>query len=329
MEVLREGYRIPFLRPPPLSTEPIPMPSYAPTSIKGAALEEVTLALIAKGAVELAPLPSPGFYSRLFVVWKTSGVVETGHRPVSPQPLRGCFTLPHGDHPVRSSVCPSGGLDGLHRPSGSVSAGSCPSGISSLPPLCGTWPLLPVQSAVFWSVHGPSGLHSGYGSCICDSSFLRYPYASLPPPVLGRSPGVRVSSMVHSTSGVGEASGVPSDPPHPGRPLLASAAMVRGPPSDVGGSSGDSSFQARPPLPATVSSALPGSQQAGPSCLETIQRFTRAAGFSSAVAAQASLARRPSSRSSYQLKWSVYRSWCQSQGQGGGFPMVAPLCTRS
>ena len=49
------------------------MPSYAPASIKGAALEEVTLALITKGAVELAPLPSPGFYSRLFVVWKTSG----------------------------------------------------------------------------------------------------------------------------------------------------------------------------------------------------------------------------------------------------------------
>ena len=49
------------------------MPSYAPSSIKGAALEEVTLDLIAKGAVELAPLPSHGFYSRLFVVWTTSG----------------------------------------------------------------------------------------------------------------------------------------------------------------------------------------------------------------------------------------------------------------
>ena len=34
---------------------------------------EVTQALIAKGAVELALLPSLGFYSRLFVVWKTSG----------------------------------------------------------------------------------------------------------------------------------------------------------------------------------------------------------------------------------------------------------------
>ena len=40
---------------------------------QGAALEEVTLGLIAKGAVELAPLPSPGFYSRLFVMWSTSG----------------------------------------------------------------------------------------------------------------------------------------------------------------------------------------------------------------------------------------------------------------
>ena len=72
VEVLRIGYCLPFLRAPPLSSVPIPMPSYSPTSIKGAALE-VTLGLIAKGAVELAPLPSPGFYSRLFVVWKTSG----------------------------------------------------------------------------------------------------------------------------------------------------------------------------------------------------------------------------------------------------------------
>ena len=76
------------------------MPSYAPASIKGAALEEVTLALITKGAVELAPLRSPVFYSRLFVVWKTSG----SWRPVSSQSLRGRVLLPDGDHPVCSSV---------------------------------------------------------------------------------------------------------------------------------------------------------------------------------------------------------------------------------
>ena len=67
------GYRIPFLSHPPLSPVPIPMPSYNPLSTKGVALEEVTLGLVTKGAVELAPLPSPGFYSCLFVMWKTSG----------------------------------------------------------------------------------------------------------------------------------------------------------------------------------------------------------------------------------------------------------------
>ena len=83
VEVLRVGYCLPFLSTPPLSNVPIPMPSYSPTSVKGAALEEVTLGLIAKGAVELAPLPSPGFYSRLFVVWKSSGswcpVIDLSH----------------------------------------------------------------------------------------------------------------------------------------------------------------------------------------------------------------------------------------------------------
>ena len=48
----------------------------AQSAIRGAqaaALKEVTLALIAKGGVELAPLPSPSFSSRRFMVWKTSG----------------------------------------------------------------------------------------------------------------------------------------------------------------------------------------------------------------------------------------------------------------
>ena len=65
------------------SIVPIPMPSSSPISNTGAALEEVTLGLIAKGALELAPLPSPGFYSHLFVVWKTSGswrpVIDLSH----------------------------------------------------------------------------------------------------------------------------------------------------------------------------------------------------------------------------------------------------------
>ena len=73
MEVLRWGYRIPFRRAPTLSREPIPYPTYSPDSIRGKALEGEVRSLLDKGAIELAPLPSPGFYSRLFVVMKASG----------------------------------------------------------------------------------------------------------------------------------------------------------------------------------------------------------------------------------------------------------------
>ena len=73
MEVLRWGYRIPFRSTPPLSSDPIPFPSYSPSSIRGKAPEREVVSLVEKGAVELAPLPSPGFYSRLFVVMKASG----------------------------------------------------------------------------------------------------------------------------------------------------------------------------------------------------------------------------------------------------------------
>ena len=66
------GVSDPFLRSSTLSLVPVPFVSYSPGSIKGKALLGEVHSLIAKGAVEPAP-PSLGFYSRLFVVWKTSG----------------------------------------------------------------------------------------------------------------------------------------------------------------------------------------------------------------------------------------------------------------
>ena len=50
-----EGWLLSALPQHPSSSNvPIPMPSSSPTSIKGAAMEEVTLGFIAEGAVELA-----------------------------------------------------------------------------------------------------------------------------------------------------------------------------------------------------------------------------------------------------------------------------------
>ena len=61
-----------FSRRPPLSDQPLPMPSYSPSSIRGRALEKEFIDLLHKGAIERAP-QTPGFYSRLFVVQKDSG----------------------------------------------------------------------------------------------------------------------------------------------------------------------------------------------------------------------------------------------------------------
>ena len=72
VEVLKSGYHISFSPPPPLSVVPLPIPSYSPSSIKVKALHGEVLSLISKGAVELSP-PSPGYYSRLFVVGKATG----------------------------------------------------------------------------------------------------------------------------------------------------------------------------------------------------------------------------------------------------------------
>ena len=78
VEVLREGYAIPFRMPPPLSPTPIILDSYYPQSVKGRALDEEIQALRRKGAVEPAP-PTPGFFSRrMFVVTKATG----GWRPI-------------------------------------------------------------------------------------------------------------------------------------------------------------------------------------------------------------------------------------------------------
>ena len=91
------------------------------------------------------------------------------------------------------------------------------------------------------------------------------------------------------------------------------------------GPSSNSAGPSRPPALASVSSSLPGSPSAQASCLATLQRFTRAAGFSSAVAEQSSLARRPSSRAVYQVRWSIYRSWCHDHGHSVSRPTLAKV----
>ena len=77
--VLQDGYRVPFKdSPPPLARTPVSFPTYRAGSPRAQALRQEVEAMLAKGALEIARDPGPGFYSRLFLVEKATG----GWRPV-------------------------------------------------------------------------------------------------------------------------------------------------------------------------------------------------------------------------------------------------------
>ena len=71
MEVLREGYTIPFLIPPPLSSSPISFENYSQGSLKAEALGLEVQSMLEKGALEVAG-SDPGFYCRIFAVQKAN-----------------------------------------------------------------------------------------------------------------------------------------------------------------------------------------------------------------------------------------------------------------
>ena len=144
-------------------------------------------------------------------------------------------------------------------------------------------------------------------------------------PVLGRPSGLCVSSGGCHSACYREAPGLHGDGAHSCGSPLGSTPLVFRPGPAVAGSSRGPPVPSRPPALASVLSSLPGSPSAQASCLATLQRFTRAAGFSSAVAEQASLARRPSSRAVYQARWSIYRDWCHSQGHSVSRPTLAKV----
>ena len=77
-QVLREGYRIPFVSQPNLSESPIALISYTTDPVKTQALQEEIDKMLYKGAIEPVVGPLEGLYNRMFLADKASG----GFRPV-------------------------------------------------------------------------------------------------------------------------------------------------------------------------------------------------------------------------------------------------------
>ena len=186
----------------------------------------------------------------------------------------------------------------------------------------------------YGSLQGPPAPLAGHDRSLCHLShspltslFSSFPRSSnsgdgCTSPQLGPSPGVCVSSMGLDSSGPSEAPILVRRPDDPDCSVLASTSLVPGPSGYGIGSSDRPALLSR----SSQTAALPSSSSRGPqavtSCMETIQRFARAAGFSASVAAQVGLARHPSSRTSYHFKWSVFRDWYRREGHSISRPSL-------
>ena len=142
---------------------------------------------------------------------------------------------------------------------------------------------------------------------------------------LGWVAGVCLSSLVPHSSRSEEAPVVLWGPADHHSSVLASEAVVSGSSRSGGRRSSRSSSVQGPPVSAPLPSVSSGGVQAVASCVEIIQRFTRAVGFSKHVAQQVSLARSTSSRAGYQSKWLVYRQWCRSEGHSISRPSLSKI----
>ena len=89
--------------------------------------------------------------------------MEACNRPFSPQSLCPPFSFSYGNLPVGPPFPAPRRLDGLHRPSGCVPPGSCPPGISAVPPVL-SWSLdIPVSGSLFWSFNRTASVHPCHG----------------------------------------------------------------------------------------------------------------------------------------------------------------------
>ncbi|XP_068242668.1 uncharacterized protein [Palaemon carinicauda] len=93
---------------------------------------------------------------------------------------------------------------------------------------------------------------------------------------------------------------------------LARERMVHRGTAMAGGRSQNSSAKSGPSTSATRKEGTPKPPRSSSDCLQTIERLSRARGFSKEAARAIARARRTSTLRVYQSKWEVFRSWCKS-----------------
>ena len=171
VQTLKVLYQQPFESRPPLSTVPLPLPSYSPNSIGGVSSGCLCGRLADEGCHRTGILGTR-LLQPLVCYSKGHGLLAACDRPFLPQSLCPALTFSYGKIPVSPPVSAPRALDGIHRPSGCVPPGSCLSGILLVPMVLYRSTNIPVSGCLFWTFDRSASVHPCHGPDLLHYALL-------------------------------------------------------------------------------------------------------------------------------------------------------------
>ena len=191
VNILREGYTLPFRFRPHLTRSPTVISNYHnPT--KQSFLIEALYQLINKNAVEPVDNPnSLGFYNRLFLVPKPNN----RWRPILDLSTLNTFLNTGSfkmETPETKNLPPSGGVGHIHRFQRCIRPYTHSQSVQEVHAFSPPGSVLSVQSPSLWPFHGSHGVHSGGQRGQTHGPSEGYK----DPPVPRRLPSIPVSSIL-------------------------------------------------------------------------------------------------------------------------------------
>ena len=184
--VLRDGYRVPFKdSPPPLARTPVSFPTYRAGSPRAQALRQEVEAMLAKGALEIARDPGPGFYSPSLPGGEGDWRLEACDQSLAFERLRPADAVQDGNSRFGAVVCQRGGFSSFLGSEGCVLSDPDPWIIEEAVEVHVGGDSLPVQSPVLRSVDCSPGLYQSLRGGVGLGSRSRYPTAPLPGRLVG------------------------------------------------------------------------------------------------------------------------------------------------
>ena len=179
LDILKQGYRLPFRDHPKLSKTPCIHSGYNKID-KDSALSSSILDLLAKNAIEeVNKQDSLGFYSRLLSS-QTREQMETRDRPQLPKPISNGLKIQDGNPRINPHIAQTRGMGHIDRSLRHIPTHSHSPPIKKVPQVPPQGNLVSVHQPALWSGHGPSGLHLASEGSKAPSSKAGHSSTSVP-----------------------------------------------------------------------------------------------------------------------------------------------------